>query len=347
MGIRESFRALRPKQGRRLPADLAVALAITALVNAFVFVPVLRESPLRRLLGLAFLLFVPGYALIAALFPEADGSLAGAEASEDESDGLLPASMPAGIDWVERLALSFGASVALVPLIALGLNLTVGALRLESVVLALTGFTIVATAVANERRLELPPAERFAVPYRRWYRVGRRSVFEPETRFDGVLNVVLALSLVLAAATLSLGIAFPPQGEQFSSIALLAEDDDGEYVAAGYQTAFTEGESAELVLDIENHERETTDYTVVVFEQATDTGGDETVVTEQRELDRLETTIAHGDSAALPFELSPTLTGEDVRIVWLLYPGEVPDDPSTETTDYYVHLWIDVAETGG
>ncbi|MDG5819749.1 DUF1616 domain-containing protein [Natronococcus sp. A-GB7] len=347
MGIRESFGALRSGQRRRLPADLAVVLAVTVLINAFVFVPVVRETPLRRPLGLAFLLFVPGYALIAALFPEADGSLAGGEPSEETATGFLPTSMPSGIDWIERLALSFGSSVALVPLIALGLNLTVGTLGLESVVLALTGFTVVAAAVANERRLELPPDERFAVPYREWYRLGRQSVFEPETRFDGVLNVALALSLVLAAATLSFGIAFPPQGEQFSSIALLAEDDDGEYVAAGYQTAFTEGESAEFVIDIGNHERETTDYTVVVLEQATDTADGETVVTEQRELDRLETTIAHGDSAALPFELAPTLTGDDVRIVWLLYGGDVPDQPSTGTTDYYVHLWIDVAETDG
>ena len=39
------------------------------------------------------------------------------------------------------------------------------------------------------------------------------------------------------------------------------------------------------------------------------------------------------------------MTGEDVRLVWLLYPdGEVPAEPSTETTEYHVHLWVDVSE---
>jgi uncharacterized membrane protein len=339
--MKRLLQVLLPEAVRRPPADLSAVLVITVLVNAFVFVPVLRETPLRVPLGLAFLLFVPGYVLVAALFPGDEGSLS-KETADAGDDRLLISPMRSGIDRIERLALSFGTSIALVPLLGLMLNLTIGTVRLESIMLALTGFTLVAALVADARRLERPADERFSVPYRGWYRSGRRAVFAPETRFDGALNVVLALSVILAVGTVSFAIMFPPQGEQFSSISILTEDDGGEYVAADYPTEFADGESADLVIDVENHERETTEYTVVALEQATETADGETTITEQRELDRFETTIAHADSSAHTFELEPTLTGQDVRVVWLLYPGDVPDEPSTDNAEYYVHLWIDV-----
>ena len=52
-------------------------------------------------LGLAMVLFLPGYTQIAALFSRKDD-----------------------LDGIERIALSFGLSIAVVPLIGLGLNLS-------------------------------------------------------------------------------------------------------------------------------------------------------------------------------------------------------------------------------
>src|SRR5438034_9957229 len=57
-------------------------------------------------LAILLVLFVPGYVLTAALFP----------ASYD------PAKLD--IDWIERIALSFGLSIAIVPLLGLLLNFT-------------------------------------------------------------------------------------------------------------------------------------------------------------------------------------------------------------------------------
>jgi len=54
----------------------------------------------------------------------------------------------------------------------------------------------------------------------------------------------------------------------------------------------------------------------------------ETVVREQRELDRFETTVANNESWHQTYDLEPTMTGENQRIVWLLFPGgEVPAEP--------------------
>ncbi|WP_048077056.1 DUF1616 domain-containing protein, partial [Halorubrum sp. AJ67] len=160
---------LLPGPVRRLPADLAATVVFTLATLATVFVPVVNETPLRVAFGLAFVLFLPGYAFIAALFPEAgtgasdgesstsgDASDAGAS-TEDASDaagstaeaGDEPSPVPgtaaaeraseadstsataalgspdrSGIDGIERVALSFGLSIAVVPLIGLVLNFT-------------------------------------------------------------------------------------------------------------------------------------------------------------------------------------------------------------------------------
>ncbi|AGB38638.1 DUF1616 domain-containing protein [Natronococcus occultus] len=363
MDDRRSLRLLLPRPVRRLPADLAAMLAVTVLVNVAVFAPIVRETPLRVPLGLAFALFVPGYVFIAALFPEAGESPTADEPAADETARFSGESIREGIDGIERVALAFGLSIAVVPLIGLVLNFTPWGIRLVPIMVALSGFTVAATAIAAHRRWELPAEERFAVPYHEWYAAGRTELLEPDTRLDGALNVMLILSIVLAVGVVGFAVVSPPAGEQFSAVYVLTEDDDGEYVADGYPTEFTQGESAEVVLGIDNHEHETTDYTLVAVEQQTETvvnesavtessGEDEnqtavneTVVTDQQELDRFETTLAHNESWHQTHELEPTMTGEDVRIVWLLFPdGEVPAEPTTDDTEYHVHLWVDVEE---
>ena len=347
---------LLPRWLRALPADLATVLALVAATNVAVLAPLLRETPLRIPLGLAFVLFVPGYAFIAALFPEAgesptdgaergDGTDGGVDGSGEADEAFLAGVGRSGIDGIERVALAFGLSIAIVPLIGLVLNFTPWGIRLVPIMLAVSGFTVVATAVAAVRRWELPPDERFRVPYREWYAAGRAEVFEPETRTDAILNVALAASIVLAVGAVGFAVLVPPQGEQFSAVYVLTEDDDGELVADGYPEELVLGESADIVVGVDNHEHREVEYAVVVLEQRVETAGNESVVEEQRELARFQTTLAHDESWHHAHAVEPTLTGDDVRIVWLLFPdGEVPAEPTMDDTEYSVHLWVDVLE---
>ncbi|MDJ1434302.1 DUF1616 domain-containing protein [Halostagnicola sp. A-GB9-2] len=369
MADRQSLWLYFPQPLRELPADLAALVLGSVFVNIAVFAPVLRDTPLRIPLGLAFVLFIPGYAFIAALFPEAgesphaetitqddDAELeTGWMESEGESDttssdssagnSALTPSDRSGIDGIERVALSFGLSIAIVPLLGLVLNFTPWGIRLVPIMITVTGFTVLVTAIAAVRRWRLPEKERFNVPYREWYRTAKSEVFEPETRFDGVLNVLLALSVVLALGTVTFAIVVPPQGEQFSAVYILTEDDDGDLVASDYPTEFVHGESQELVVGIDNDEHETMDYTIVALEQTAEIEGNETVITEERELDRIETTIDHNESYHHEYDLEPTITGDDVRILWLMFPeDDVPSDPSTDDTEYHAHLWVTVEE---
>jgi len=71
------------------PADLAAVVILTITTLTAVFVPVINETPLRVVFGLCFVLFLPGYAFIAALFPEA-GESPTSEPNEGPTDSSTP-----------------------------------------------------------------------------------------------------------------------------------------------------------------------------------------------------------------------------------------------------------------
>jgi uncharacterized membrane protein len=313
-----------------------------------VFLPIVNESPIRVIVGLVFVLFVPGYAFIAALFPEAGESPTRSPDIPDDPDSEEPndASFRGrGIDGIERVALSFGLSIAIVPLIGLVLNFTPFGIRLVPILLSLSAFTIITTAVAAIRRWDLPPEERFRVPYEDWIRAGKQEVFQPDSRTDAALNVALGIAVLLAVSSVAYAVAVPPQGEQFSEFYILTEDDDGELVADGYPEEFTVGEPESLYVGIGNNEYETLDYTVVVQLQDVRGEGNESRVVDRTELDRWSATVAHNETWIEQQEItvSGELTGEDLRLAFLLYIDEPAAQPTRDNAYRDLHLWVTVS----
>nr|WP_303651800.1 DUF1616 domain-containing protein [Halovenus rubra] len=337
-----------PEPVRELPADLAAVLAIVVATCVTVLVPVLNETPLRAVFGLVFVLFVPGYAFIAALFPEAGTPPAALDTEEADADeeGTSGALGDRGIDGIERVALSFGLSIAIVPLIGLVLNFTPWGIRLVPVLLSVAGFTVVATGLAAVRRQSLPADERFRVPYRQWIDDGREELLNPETRLDGALNVLLVASILLAVGAVGYAVVVPPGGEDFTEFYLLTEDENGEQVAAAYPTELTIDESQPVIVGIGNHEHEQLSYTVVAQLQTVEQDGNETTVLERTELDRFTSpSIANNGTWQMTHGIQPTRTGERLRVKYLLYPGDVPASPSVENAYRDVHLWINVTQS--
>lgn len=351
-----------PRQLRNLPADLAAVglLTVAALLTATL--PLVDETPLRVVLGLPFVLFLPGYALVAALFPEAGPGRAGEENGEGDEDGTdneggsnasrerresttRTASVDgAAIDGVERVVLSFGTSIAVVSLTGLVLNFTPWAIRLVPILVGVGGVTLACSTVAAHRRWELPAEERFRVPYRQWYRKGRGELFDPETQMDAAVNVLLALSILVAAVSVGYAVAVPKQGESFTEFYVLTENDEGGYVADDYPTEFVRGESKPLVVGIGNREYEPTNYTVVVELQDVEFAGNSTAVRDERELGRFGTRVVHNATRHHEYTVTPTMTGTRLRLQLLLYAGEVPANPRVATAYREVHLWINVTD---
>lgn len=332
---------LLPRQIRRLPADLAAVIGFVLLTDLAVLVPGINDTPLRILLGLPFVLFLPGYAFVAALFPER-GAPPNDDTDESPDDGATTR-RGRGIDGIERVALSFGLSIAIVPLIGLILNFTPWGIRLLPVLFGVSGFTLIATAVAAVRRWELPADERFRVPYRMWMTAVRAEVFTPETRVDAALNVLLALSVVLAVASVAYAVAVPKQGEAFTEFYLLTEDDDGELVAADYPTEFVREESKPVVIGIGNHEHRPMDYVVVIELQRVAIANNTTTVREARELDRFRTHVDANETWMTTYNVTPTLEGSRLRLAFLLFVDQPPPEPTVENAYRELHLWVNVS----
>ena len=55
--------------GKKVPSDLLIVMGLVLLTDIFVLTHGLSETAVRNVLGLPLVLFLPGYALIAALFP--------------------------------------------------------------------------------------------------------------------------------------------------------------------------------------------------------------------------------------------------------------------------------------
>ena len=100
--IRERLAGEDHRDTAQAPGRLALGeipwLLLLAAVGALVALLSVPVVP-RTLLGLPLVLFLPGYALVSALFPSREG-----------------------LDDIERVALGFGLSLALIPLIVLGIE---------------------------------------------------------------------------------------------------------------------------------------------------------------------------------------------------------------------------------
>lgn len=331
------WRLLLPQPVRDLPADLAAVVVLAVATTLAATVPGVKETPLRVLLGLPYVLFIPGYALVAALFPEAGASPVG----DSDADADEPSERE-GIDGIERVALSFGLSIAIVPLIGLVLNFTPWGIRLVPILVSVTGVTIALTAVAARRRAQLDEGDRFRVPYRAWLASAREGLFEPDSRADAALNVLLVVSILLAVGSVGYAVAVPKQGEAFTELYLLTENEEGELVAADYPTEFTRGETRSLIVGIGNHEHETVQYTLVSQLQRVEFRNNTTIVRERNELDRFTPTVAANATWRTRDSVTPTMTGERLRLVYLLYKGSAPSNPTVDNSYREVHLWINV-----
>jgi len=157
----------------RREADLILlatwSLGASALTLAFP-----SQQAVRIALGLPFLLFGPGYAVLAALYPRR-----------------------ADLAATERLALSLGFSLAVLSVVALGLSYSPFGLRWEPLVASVSLLVLAASALAVLHRHLVPPGERLDISVRL-----RPRAFAALRR-----RLLTAGAIALAAATASLAVA--------------------------------------------------------------------------------------------------------------------------------------------
>lgn len=325
----------------RVPADVLATLAFLIVVNLAVAVVGVASPPLRVALGTPLLLFLPGYVLVTTLFPRTSVS---EERQRAGGRSVVPIQY-SEISGAERAALSFGLSLAVLPLFALAIAFSPWPYAADVVVPGLSLFVLVGAAASAARRGAVDHDARFEVPFRAWF--GRLWSF----MFDGsgvntAVNVALVLSVVLSVAVVGYAFAAPQDGERYSELTLVTENESGEYVAGNYPAEFTAGEGRELVATIENNEQVETEYTIVVqVERVDPDAGDGSVtVLEANELQRATMTLDPGERRYDEHAVAPETTGEELRLSYYLYKGDAPETAGADTAYRHVYLWIDVSD---
>lgn len=324
-----------------VPADAAAVVGFVAAADLALVAPVADGVFARALVGLPLLFFVPGYALVSALFPGCHTLGAGRRNWEViGGEGGRSTLRDRGVDWRERVALSFGASLALQPVAAVALSLAGLGYGVDVIAAVLSAVAVLGMGVAVVRRSRLPAEQRFSVPVNRWVG-GATDRVRRQSGVDVALDVALAVVVVAAVAGVGFAALAPNNAESYTSVTLLSEGEDGELVAGGYPQTIDET-GAELTLRVANSEGAETTYAVVGELQRVRSAGDSVAVLgSQRVLER-SVTVAPGESRLVDHAVEPALAGADLRLVYYVYRGEAPADPSVESAHRHVHVWVDV-----
>lgn len=298
-----------------------------------------------------FVTLLPGYALLATLFPSV-GKHGTYPFDRNESGLENPMPTKAGVDGAERFAFSVLLSVVVVALIALAANFTPWGVTVTPILFGVAGWTLLWTAGAFVRRTDLEPGDRYVPRPAQFvsalrYSGGPGASWGRDSR-TGLFDVALALSILLFATSLGYAAVNPPQETQaagFTEFYVETENVTGD-VESTYPSQFTSGETRTLPVGITNQEQKPVDYRVLVFEQRVDGAGESATVLSEERLDRRTVSVDHGETTTVPLSVSPSMTGTDLRLVVLLYDGQPPTDPSPDTAHRTLRLPIDVTDDG-
>ncbi|MFD1597916.1 DUF1616 domain-containing protein [Halobellus rarus] len=312
------------------PSDLLAVAVVTVVTGLFVFVSPLNGTPLRGVLSFGFVLFVPGYAVVAALVLPSDGDTAEGRRWPTESTGDADRTF----DRLERLVLSFGVSVALTIVVGLALGLVQGRITPTAIFVCLAAVTAAGVGGAAVRR------QRSERPFRSPSEAAAEDVrpgISDWTTAETAVNVTVAAAVVLAAVSVGLGLG-DQREDDITGFGLLATDDDGELVASDYPSSLIRGASEPFAVQIDNREGEQVTYTVVVLLQRYE--GGESV--EETELQQFAATLEDGETRRVNHSVTPEVGSGNYRLTYLLYADSPPTNPSVETAYREVHIWVDV-----
>lgn len=256
----------------------------------------------RLVVGLAFVLYVPGYCIFEALLPR-----------------------PRALDRVERIGISIGASVAVIPILALILDLLPWGLRPWPVVLGEMAVTVLFAAIAlwQRTRREAVPEER-APGTGHWWPTASLAQL---TRFERFAYPAVVVAAVGALAML-VGMLVVPSGEDLmTEMYVLGRGG----LAEQLPRVVAVGEVVSVTLGIVNRERGARTYRVEAW--ATDAwnpGAPELLVPP------MSVSVARGERLEWPMSWQMPYAGPDQSIDLVLFMD------GNSQPYRRLRLWVDV-----
>jgi uncharacterized membrane protein len=289
-----SINKLIDKLQKTIGLDLTIVLILASLLVIFALT-LPDGNVLRILFGLPFLLFLPGYSLVSAFWVK-------------KTD----------MDDLERIALSLGLSIALVPLVGLGLNFTPLGINLISIVLCMFGIIIVLSIIAWFRRSKLEVDERFV--FKLDPIINNQDI---KSSTDKAMVLIIAVVIIIGGAILFYIATNPPQ-EEYSELYIFDENGTTE----NYPSSMVIDQNTSIIIEVVCHELKTTDYRLIMTLHP-ETGANQT-------LRQYNLTLKNKEKWSQTFNFSVGASG-DFKLVIELYKGD-------NTIPYVTnHLWINVS----
>jgi uncharacterized membrane protein len=250
-------------------------------------------TPLRWFVGVIFALFAPGYCLTLALFSHAND-----------------------LDSLERVGLSLGLSVALVPVLALILNWLPVGLTLQGILFAELLFCTIFLIIASWQRIRLAPSKAYTPQLRhsprRWWS-GRK-------RTDRIAYAI-AIPVLVMTSLVTVWLLRSASAEQhLTEFYILGETG----LADDYPRQVESGKIQTITVGIDNQEKDEISYWVEARQgtQLVGIGG--------------PYALKPGEEITAPIDIILTESGEDVEVVFLLHRD------SEEAPYRSLELWLEV-----
>jgi uncharacterized membrane protein len=286
---------------RNLSLDLKIIYLLLGFGIVGIFVPILNSSPIRIIYALPLVIFIPGYCLTAALFPN----------NKD-------------IDRIERFALSIGLSIIIVPLIGLTLNFTEWGIQLIPVTFSIIIFSICTIQIALFRRFLEPEKERFHSYHDEFVEIHVGFSLSPNVpALARTINIIILVVLIAAIGVTLFAITNPKTGEEFTDFYILGENGK----ATDYPTDLTEGSSSLVIIGIHNSEYKTVPYVVEIWltNMTINTTTNSTLMNQMERLDQFSVSLNHNETYQVYYQFTPTSTGFN-QMTFLLFKDGVPSD---------------------
>ncbi|GAA0241128.1 DUF1616 domain-containing protein [Haladaptatus pallidirubidus] len=296
-------------------ADLVLVVGLASFSGSIALTGL--DGPLRVAFVLPLVLFLPGYAFISAIFPEA-GNDDTRKFGSDKSEAIYAVGGP------ERVGLSVTVSVAIVPLVAAIANFTPWGIRVLPIVIGVLGFTVLSALGAFVRRWRVPANQRYSIglPKLLFNSVGRHS-----NGSTTMVNIGIVISLLLVTSSVGFAVLSQPTGQQFTEFYV-----EGQNINSNTNTFYQSnlGDNG-ITVNVGNREGEQTQYTVIAVLERVENGS----VTEQNRFDQQQVTVQSRQTKQVTLNGNPSLSGDNVRVRLLLYKGDPSGSPYR-----VIRLWL-------
>lgn len=216
----------------KYPIDILLCLLYSLILLPFILLEI--NSILQMILGLPFLLFIPGYLFFLAVVPSH--------------------SVKSEIDAIHILAISIGLSIALVSLDGILLFYTPLGFTLFSIVTSLLLVVFVCGLVSIYRRKKLPFHNQVSLSF-------SKPLLEMNSKADKILIVLLFLAVMLTIFTAVFISFLPTKQESFTEFYIL----DASGKPYNYPKNITIFQDTNFTIGLINQEHKSVDYTLEIW----------------------------------------------------------------------------------